>query len=89
MKKGLELVSYHGNKYVSFNLLLMLLLARQSSIFKKNSSKENLVEIFSYEYGKIDFTLLKDIITVFMRLISIYILGFGFEKSLLSFIVVL
>lgn len=59
----------------------MLQSLKQSSVFQKNGSKRNLIEISSLNYGKVIFTLQDKIVIVSIGFIPIYIRYFELEKS--------
>lgn len=73
-----------GERYQGFSLQLPLLLLPliQSFFFKEYSYNRDSVAVSGFKQGKIVFTLLYKIITIYVQLILINVWGLGFESPL-------
>lgn len=88
-QKGFEGDSHNRHNFVSFNILLMLLLIEQGSVFKKDDGKKDLVETPGSRYDKMVFALLNEVLAVHVRLALIYVWCSGFKRSFSELIKVL
>lgn len=77
-KEHFELIPCKQKRAICIMLLLVLLAAKTNPVLEERYGKKNLVNLFSSSCGKIFFTLLTEVVILYMRLFAIHVWRTGF-----------
>lgn len=66
--------------------MLILLPVKTDPVLEKRYSKKNLVSLSSFNGSKIVFTLLIEVVALYVGLFTVYVWGTGFQKFISRFL---